>query len=152
VQREFQVVPGGTVTFDGPPENPILDINAQYSVKQVRDLSVIVHLTGRVLPTFHIELSNTGDYQIAASDLLSYLLIGSPGFDFGANAGTQQILSSVLGPTANAALSNALRNSLGSWVDVIQLQLPTSTPTNNSFQQILSGSTVGAEKQFGNVY
>ncbi len=139
VQREFQVLPGGTVTFDGPPEDPVLDINAKFDVKQVHDLSVIVNLNGRLLPYPVIDFKSTADYQISTSDLLSYLLTGSPGFDFGANAGTSQILSSLLAPTLSAIAANALRPSLGSWVDVLQLNLVTSQTTTSSFSQYLSG-------------
>ncbi|MEO7085272.1 MAG: translocation/assembly module TamB domain-containing protein [Gemmatimonadaceae bacterium] len=152
VQREFQVLQGGTVTFDGPPENPSLDITARYQVKQVRDLAIDVKLQGRLIPFPGIYFSSNADYAISTSDIISYLLTGSPGFDFGANAGTSQILASVLAPTVSALAANQLRGSLGPWVDVFQLQFAqgntNGTASGSGFN--LNGTTIGAEKQFGN--
>lgn len=157
VQREFQVLPNGVVTFDGSPENPILDIKAQYNVKQgrQRDLGVIVNLHGRV-PNQVVSLSSNADYEISTSDLVSYLLTGKPGLDFGANSQTSQVLASVLAPTISAVAADQLRQSLGSWVDAFQIQLgsgdsPTGGNGNqSSFQQYLQGATIGAEKQVTN--
>jgi translocation and assembly module TamB len=161
VQREFEVLPEGTVTFDGPPENPALDIKAQYNVKQFRDrdLGVIVNLHGRLLPYPIIDFASTADYEISTSDLLSYLLTGRPGFDFGANATTQQVLTSFLAPTLSAVAADRLRQNLGSFFDAFQFQLGSSaasTDANAAFfsrtnlSQYLYGSTIGAEKQFSN--
>ena len=158
VQREFQVLPDGTVTFNGPPENPTLDIRAQYNVKQVRDkdLGVFVHLYGPLLPNPVIEFQSNADYQISQSDLLSYLLTGKPGFDFSASA---QLVSSFLAPTVSALTSGALRQSLGSWLDVFQFQLGTGGSATapgaqatggTAWSQYLFGSTIGAEKQVSN--
>lgn len=156
-RREFQVLSDGTVTFNGPPENPTLDIRAQYNVKQTRDkdLGVFVHLYGPLLPNPVIEFQSNADYQISQSDLLSYLLTGKPGFDFSANA---QTVSAFLAPTISAVTSSALRQSLGSRLDFVQFQLGTGSTTadgapptgGNQFSQYLSGSTIGAEKQFSN--
>jgi translocation and assembly module TamB len=157
VQREFQVRSDGTVTFNGPPENPTLDIWAQYNVKQTRDkdLGVLVHLYGPLLPNPVIDFQSTADYDISTSDLLSYLITGRPGFDF--SASQSQVVGSFLAPTVSALTSSALRQTFGSRLDMIQFQLGTSgstgavgSPTNagSQFSQYLTGSTIGAEKQF----
>ena len=88
VKREFTVLTGGTVTFDGDPNNPLLNIHAQHNVRRPgdRDLGVIVNLHGRLLPYPVIDFNSNADYAIAQSDLISYLLIGRPGFDYGADA------------------------------------------------------------------
>lgn len=154
VQREFQVLPNGVVTFDGPPENPILDIRAQYNVKQYqqRDLGVIVNLHGRV-PNQVVSLSSNADYEISTSDLVSYLLTGKPGLDFGANSQASQVLASFLLPTLSAVAADQLRQSLGSWVDALQIQLGTGSTNAGTVtkpQDYLAGSTIGAEKQVTN--
>jgi translocation and assembly module TamB len=156
VQREFQVLSDGKVTFNGPPENPTLDIRAQYNVKQIRDkdLGIFVHLHGPLLPNPVIDFQSNADYEISTSDLLSYLITGRPGFDF--NANQSQVVGSFLAPTVSALTSSALRQTFGSRLDMIQFQLGTSgstsaagaTPTSNQFSQYLLGSTIGAEKQF----
>jgi translocation and assembly module TamB len=158
VQREFQVLPDGKVTFNGPPENPTLDIRAQYNVKQFRDkdLGIFVHLHGPLLPNPVIDFQSNADYEISTSDLLSYLITGRPGFDF--NANQSQVVGSFLAPTVSALTSSALRQTFGSRLDMIQFQLGTSgstsaagaTTTSSPFSQYLLGSTIGAEKQFNN--
>jgi hypothetical protein len=69
-----------------------------------------------------VDLTSTESYSISPSDLVSYLLIGQPGFDFASNPDVTQTLAQVLAPTASAVLGNALRGSLGSWVDLLQFQ------------------------------
>lgn len=157
VQREFTVQPEGTVTFNGAADNPTLDIKAKYDVKQYhdRDLGVIVHLYGPLLPYPVIGFESTADYEISTSDLLSYLLTGKPGFDFSASPGSSQIIASFLAPTISALAADRLRQSLGSVVDAFQFQFgaygqdPTGT-TRSNFTNALYGATIAAEKQFKN--
>ena len=162
VQREFQVLQGGTVTFTpvDRPENPTLDIKAKHDIKQQGgDLGVIVRLHGPLIPYPEIDFSATGvDYEIPPSDLLSYLLTGKPGFDFGQNSQTSQVLASFLAPTASAFLSDQLRQKLGTWIDVFQFQLGGPGTVDQSagafsranLSQVFYGTTVGAEWQFKN--
>ncbi len=157
VQREFTVLPGGTVTFDGSsPETPLVDIRARYNVKQFkdRDLGVIVNLRGR-LPQPTIEFSSDAEYTIATSDLLSYLITGAPGFDFGADRTTQQLLAAVLSPTVSAVVADRLRRSLGGFVDAFQLELGTYNLGNqgggvfsgSNIRNYLNTATISAEKR-----
>jgi translocation and assembly module TamB len=127
VQRQFSVLPGGTVTFDGSsPETPLVDIRAQYSVRRLRerDLAVIVNLTGR-LPTPQISFSSDNEYTLEQSDLLSYLIIGQPGFDFS----NSNVAASFVSPTISAFVADRLRRTpLGSLVESFQLELGTFDP------------------------
>ncbi len=155
VQREFQVLSDGTVTFDGAAQDPLLDIKAQYAVKQYhdRDLNVIVNLSGRV-KTPKIQFSSDADYEISQSDLVSYLVLGKPGLDFGANSDAREVLASVIAPTLSAYAADRLRQSVG-WLDMLQFQLGggnyttsgTSPITSQTFSSYLYGATIGAEKQ-----
>ena len=115
VQREFQVLSGGTVTFTpvDPPQNPTLDIRAKHDIKQQGgDLGVIVSLHGPLIPYPVIDFSATGvDYEIPPSDLVSYLLTGKPGFDFGQNPQSSQVVASFLAPTVSAFAADRLRQS-----------------------------------------
>jgi translocation and assembly module TamB len=159
VQREFQVLPGGTVTFNGAPENPILNIFAQYNVKQYRDrdLEIRVNLHGPLLPYPQIDFSSNQEY-ISTSDLLSYLLTGRPGFDFASNPSTQQVVASFLAPTVSAYTADKLRQSFGSVFDAFRFELGGTNNAQNPGTQAgtlglssyLYGATIGAEKQFAN--
>lgn len=132
VQREFNVLPGGTVTFDGTsPETPIVDIKAQYNVKRdrERDLGVIVNLTGR-LPNPEIKFTSDNDYPLEASDLLSYLIIGQPGFDF-RNANALAFVS----PTVSAILAGTLRPFVGSYINSFQLEFGATQGQSGALSQ-----------------
>ncbi len=153
LQREFQVQTGGTVTFAGDPENPTLNIDAQYNVKQYhdRDLGVIVNLNGPLLPYPTIYLKSNADYSISETDLLSYLLTGQPGFDFSPTGQTQQVLA-LLAPTVSAVAADRLRQSVPG-LDMLRFELGASQNTStNAFSTVglkdyLYTSTIGAEKQ-----
>ncbi len=157
VQREFQVLQGGTVTFDGPPEFPVIDIKAQYNVRQARDrdLGVFVEAAGR-LPNYGITFSSDAGYELSTSDILSYLLIGRPGLDFTSNQQASEVLASVLTPTLSAVATDRLRQTLGSAVDVFSLQFGATQPTQgaNAFsvenlKYSLYGATLNAETAVG---
>jgi translocation and assembly module TamB len=158
VQREFAVLPGGTVTFDGSsPETPLVDIKARYNVKQFkdRDLGVIVNLKGR-MPNPTIEFGSDAEYTIAQSDLLSYLIIGAPGFDFGADKTTQQVIAQVLSPTVSAFVADRLRQQLGGLVSSFQFELGNYNIANSSaingrnITGYLSTATISAEQRVFN--
>lgn len=163
VQREFSVLTGGTVTFDAAssPETPYVDIKAQYNVNEFSDrqLGVIVAVKGR-MPNPRLEFSSNAQYTIETSDLLSYLIIGRPGFDFAGNQGTSQLVASVLSPTISAVTANSLRPLLGSWVDAFQLEFGTynvGTPGENIFsgkniQAYLYSATISAGRAYKNFY
>ena len=163
VQREFQVLADGRVTFDGPPTTPFVDIRAQYNVKQPPnpDLGVIVNLKGQ-MPTPTIEFSSNAGYEISQSDLLSYLIVGRPGFfATGTGSNTTQVVASFLSPTLSAVAADQLRRTFGSTLDVFQFELGGANYTSETQQsnslfsgrtltQYLSGATIGAEKQITN--
>ncbi|HET7372123.1 MAG TPA: translocation/assembly module TamB domain-containing protein [Gemmatimonadaceae bacterium] len=160
VQREFQVLSGGTVTFNGAPDNPTLNIFAQYNVKQYRDrdLEIRVNLHGPLIPYPQIDFSSNADY-ISTSDLLSYLLTGRPGFDFASNSNTQQVVASFLAPTVSAYTADRLRRSFGSVFDAFRFELGSASNAQTAgtaqagslgLRGYFYGATIGAEKQFAN--
>lgn len=156
VQREFNVE-SGTLTFDGPPEFPLVDLKAKYNVHQARDrdLGVIVELAGR-MPNPVITFSSDAGYELSTSDILSYLLIGRPGLDFTSNQNANEVLASVLTPTLSAVATDRLRGALGSAVDVFSLQLGATQPTSaanpfsvENLRYSLYGATLNAETAVG---
>lgn len=157
VQREFTVQRGGTLTFDGPPEFPVVDIKATYEVRQARDrpLNVIVELAGR-MPNPVITFESDAGYDLSTSDILSYLLIGRPGLDFTSNQQANEVLASVLTPTLSAVATDRLRQTLGSAVDVFSLQLGATQPSQGAtpfsvenLKYSLYGATLNAETAVG---
>jgi hypothetical protein len=133
-----------------------VDIKAQYNVKQFhdRDVGVIVNLSGR-MPNPKIDFSSNIGYELSQSDLLSYLIIGRPGFDFGANGQATQTLASFLAPTISAVAADRLRQNLGSAFSSFTLELGAANPAqqnaglfnSTALSQYLSTATIGAQKQ-----
>ena len=157
LQREFSVLNGGTVIFAGDPENPTLNIDAIYNVKQYhdRDLGVIVNLRGPLLPYPEISFNSNADYTISTTDLLSYLLVGKAGFDFSQSRGASQILA-VLAPTLSAVAADQIRQQVPG-LDVLNFEFGAAasgaqsdnagTFSNLRLSDYLYTSTIGAGKQ-----
>ncbi|PYP77457.1 MAG: hypothetical protein DMD35_15085 [Gemmatimonadetes bacterium] len=159
VQREFQVQ-SGRITFFGTPDfNPSIDVSALYRVKQSRraDIDVKARIVGPFYPQPSLELSSD-DAFISQTDLVSYLVTGRPIAELNAaNTQATQAAADVLLPTGSALLSRALRDQLGGWVDLFQIQTGAADTreTNSSqrqtasenFRNVLSGTRLGGEKQ-----
>lgn len=160
VQREFNVMQGGKVSFLGTSDNnPLINISAQYNVKRSgqADLVVVATVSGPLYPGPKVDLSSTETYAISQSDLVSYLLTGQPGFDFASNPDVTQTLAQVLAPTASAVLGNALRGSFGSWVDLLQFQGGAANQTGTAagaqqglLSSFLGNASIGGETQVTN--
>ncbi|HKO14684.1 MAG TPA: translocation/assembly module TamB domain-containing protein [Gemmatimonadaceae bacterium] len=161
VQREFQVQQG-TITFYGTADNnPNVDITATHNVKRSGqpDLVVAVHILGPLIPNPSIELTSNESY-LSTSDLVSYIVTGQPTYALnqeGANRVAQA--SAVLVPTLTALGAQTLRSSLGSWVDLVQLQSGATDLTGqtgareqgrSTFTDYLYGARLGGEKQISN--
>jgi hypothetical protein len=124
-----------------------------------RDLGVIVTLRGR-LPTPSIEFSSNAEYAISTSDLISYLIIGTPGFDFGANATTSQIVASLLSPTVSAFTAGQLRRVFGSAIDLsVELGTYNTGPaggnifsTENLNNYLNTATITGGREVYRNLY
>jgi translocation and assembly module TamB len=123
-QRDFRVE-SGTVTFFGSSElPPELNIQAVHTVKRANstDLRIVVRLRGSITNP-SVTLESGESYQIATSDLVSYLIFGVQSFELSAqDTRTAQLAAQTLIPTGQAVLSNQLRGLIGSWSDYIQLR------------------------------
>jgi translocation and assembly module TamB len=159
VQREFQVQ-SGRITFFGTADfNPSIDVSALYRVKQARraDIDVQARIVGPFYPQPSLELSSD-DNLISQTDLVSYLVTGRPSSELN-TASTQayQAAADVLLPSGGAWLSRTLRDQLGGWVDLLQIQTGSgdTRETNSSqrlsasenFTSVLRGTRIGGEKQ-----
>ena len=160
VQRDF-VVQSGRITFFGTADfNPSIDVSALYRVRQSRraDIGVRARIVGPFYPQPSLELSSDDEF-ISQTDLVSYLVTGQPIAELNAaNAQAARQAFAVLLPTTSAWVSRALRDQLGGWVDLFQIQAGTADPivtagsagtTNqqNTFRSVLSGTRLGGEKQ-----
>jgi len=159
VQREFQVQAGKISFFGTPDFNPQIDVSALYRVKQSSrsDIAVKARIVGPFYPQPSLELSSDDSF-ISQTDLVSYLVTGRPIAELNA-ASTQatQAAFDVLLPTGSAVLSRALRDQLGGWVDLFQIQAGSSDEratsssqrlsASENFKSVLTGTRLGGEKQ-----
>ena len=157
VQREFQVQTGRITFFGTPDFNPEIDVSALYNVKQGSraDIGIKARIVGNFYPQPALELSSTDAY-LSPSDLVSYLVTGRPSFEQGGLdvAASQRAVEFLL-PTVNATVSRALRDQLGGFVDLIQIQSgaaidPRSVSdgtASSPFRSFLYSTRLGGEKQ-----
>ena len=157
VQREFQVQTGRITFFGTPDFNPEIDVTALYQVKQASraDIGIKARIHGNFYPQPALELSSTDAY-LSPSDLVSYLVTGRPSFELGErDVAASQRAAEFLLPTLNASVSRALREQLGGFVDLVQIQsgaasdqLSASTSSTTSpFRSFLYSTRLGGEKQ-----
>jgi translocation and assembly module TamB len=153
VQRKFQVEQGRVIFFGDADLNPTLDISAIHTVRRGasadagRDINIRVRIVG-TLAQYQLQLESADGLPISESDLLSYLVTGSPSFELGA-AGRAH-----LGTAAAILLP-----SLGSWIgdrfaggrfDVFQLETARLGEfERESFRDFFFGTRLGVGKQFG---
>ena len=159
VQREFQVLSDGSVTFNGPPES---DARRSGAIQR--------QAVSRSRPGHHREVAGTAvavsrnqlheqrglrDRHVRSRELPAHR---QAGLRLRRESRHAQVLSSFLAPTVSAYTSDRLRQSFGSFFDVFQFQLGTTgnATAGSSFLStevvavFLNGSTIGAEKQFSN--
>ena len=156
VQREFQVQ-SGRITFFGTPDfNPEIDVTALYNVKQGNraDIGIRARIFGNFYPQPALDLSSTDAY-LSPSDLVSYLVTGRASFEQGGlDVAASQRAAEFLLPTVNATVSRALRDQLGGFVDLIQIQsgaaidpLAGGDAASSPFRSFLYSTRLGGEKQ-----
>jgi hypothetical protein len=149
-------VQSGRITFFGTADfNPQIDVSALYRVKQSRraDIAVKARIVGPFYPQPALELSSD-DALVSQTDLVAYLVTGRPSAELSeSNAAATQRAAEVLLPTGGALLSRALREQLGGWVDMFQIQTGASdqftqtSAVSDQFRSVLSGTRLGGEKQ-----
>jgi translocation and assembly module TamB len=157
VQRTFQVEQGRVVFFGEAELNPTLDISAIHNVRTSqgddagRDVRVRVRIFG-TLEQPQIELTSAdATVPMSTSDLLSYLVTGSPSFELGAT-GTENVrtAAAILIPTLGSYLGDRFA---GGALDLFQIEAATpgrfGQESNMSTMDVLLGTRIGVGKQLG---
>jgi translocation and assembly module TamB len=77
--RRFDVATGAAVRFTGPPDRPVLDVDATYKLTQKKSngdaVSVVVHVEGPA-DKLSINMSSPGNPGYSDSDLVSMIVTG----------------------------------------------------------------------------
>ena len=156
VQRTFQVEQGRVVFFGEAELNPTLDISAIHNVRTSqaedpgRDVRVRVRIFG-TLEQPQIELTSAdATVAMSTSDLLSYLVTGSPSFELGANGNENvRTAAAILLPTLGSYLGDRFA---GGALDLFQIEAATPdrfTDTRANDLGWLLGTRIGIGKQLG---
>jgi translocation and assembly module TamB len=125
VQRTFEVEAGLVKFFGDPDLNPTLDISAKHVVRAIRqgndlDVPVRLRITGPLYPQPQLELSSADNVQRSQSDLLSYLVTGTPSLAISSTAsGNINTFTQVVLPSIGSYFANKL-NFLG--LDYLEVQ------------------------------
>jgi translocation and assembly module TamB len=155
VQRTFQVETGTVVFFGDAEFNPTLGISAIHTVRTAqmeeagRDVRVRVRIFG-TLEQPQIELTSAdATVPMSTSDLLSYLVTGSPSFELGAKgAENLQTAAAILLPTLGSYLGDRFA---GGRLDLFQIEAASATEfrLDRSAMDLLLGTRLGVGKQLG---
>ena len=157
VQRTFQVE-AGTVVFFGDTElNPTLNITAVHTVRTLQaddagggGVQVRVRIFG-TLEEPRIELTSAdATVPMSESDLLSYLVTGSPSFELGA-MGEENLrtAAAILLPTLGSYLGDRFA---GGRLDLFQIEAASAREfdfTGTSTKDLLLETRLGVGKQLG---
>lgn len=158
VQRTFSIE-DGTIRFfrNEPTLNPTLNINAVHTVRQAsvgsRQQDTRIRVTiGGTLAQPDIRFSSADNVALSQSDLISYLVTGSPSFGVNSIANAGNVFLSSIG----SAFSDKLSDWTGNWFDYLQLQTAYDPNSANSAQRLsifagaFGGTRLGGAKQLMN--
>ena len=154
VQRTF-TVEGGDLRFLNETElNPILNISAIHTIRQVsssssgrNDVRIRVRVVG-TLTRPRLLLESADSLQLSESDLISYLVAGVPSFGIGGATSENRFrVSSVAISTVSSILSSRFS---GGVLDYVNIQTANvSGQQQVSRQSLLNGVQFGIGKQLG---
>lgn len=155
VQRTF-TVEGGELRFLNETElNPILNISALHTVRQVssnyggrNDVRIRVRVQGTLIrPTLRLESADS--LQLSESDLISYLVAGVPSFGLGGQLSANRFsASSIALSTISSYISARFSGGLFDYVS-IQTTTGSNSQQQQSRQGLLNGVQFGIGKQLG---
>lgn len=152
VQRTFNVE-GGELRFLNETElNPILNISALHTVRQIsstyggrNDVRIRVRVQG-TLAQPRLRLESADSLQLSESDLISYLVAGVPSFGIGGGlAENRSTASSIALSTLSSYISAKFSGGL---FDYVTIQT-ASDQLRQSRQGLLNGVQFGIGKQLG---
>lgn len=152
VQRTFNVE-GGELRFLNETDlNPILNISALHTVRQIsstyggrNDVRIRVRVQGTLIQP-RLRLESADSLQLSESDLISYLVAGVPSFGIGGGLAENRLTASSI---ALSTLSSYISAKFsGGLFDYVSIQT-ASDQLRQSRQGLLNGVQFGIGKQLG---
>ena len=146
--KRFSIT-SGTLTFNGPPEDPYVDIAAEYDVRTLRGstgaVSITLSVSGQMSEQLDLVLGS--DPEMAYADIVSYIATGQP-----ASASLQ--LGGIGGTGADLAvgqLTALIEGIAGSrlGLDVVTIEQTGGTPTVTAGKYVTSRLFVSVSQPLG---
>ncbi|MDD4820629.1 MAG: translocation/assembly module TamB domain-containing protein, partial [Flavobacteriales bacterium] len=156
-KRKFTLIPGGNITFDSDPSNPLIDFSATYktntkpaaflttvSENAREEVLMTIHLTGALTApvyTFNIEMPKAAEnvreelaYRISDQEQLNQQFISLMALNTFSNTGGENqnpnmVATGVAGLTASM-LSNQFSNIVQRFVNDIDINVNLNTSTD----------------------
>ncbi|MEP7380249.1 MAG: translocation/assembly module TamB domain-containing protein [Gemmatimonadota bacterium] len=156
VQRTF-TVEGGELRFLNETElNPILNISAIHTVRQIsssyggrNDVRIRVRVQG-TLTQPRLRLESADSLQLSESDLISYLVAGVPSFGIGGGLAENRFSASSFAlSTLSSYISAKFSGGLFDYVNIQTATGNSSGREQQSRQGLLNGVQFGIGKQLG---
>ncbi len=156
VQRTF-TVEGGELRFLNETElNPILNISAIHTVRQVsstyggrNDVRIRVRVEGTLIQP-RLRLESADSLRLSESDLISYLVAGVPSFGIGGALGQNRFSASSLAlSTLSSYISAKFSGGLFDYVNIQTATGGASGQQQQARQGLLNGVQFGIGKQLG---
>lgn len=156
VQRTF-TVEGGELRFLNETElNPVLNISAIHTVRQVsstyggrNDVRIRVKVEG-TLTQPRLRLESADSLRLSESDLISYLVAGVPSFGIGGELGQNRFSASSLAlSTLSSYISAKFSGGLFDYVNIQTASGGVSGQQQQARQGLLNGVQFGIGKQLG---
>lgn len=157
VRRTFQIERGRLRFFGDPDFNPVLDINAVHTVRQIsstyggrNDIRIGVQISG-TLANPGLRLVSADSLQLSESDMISYLVAGVPSFGIGGDfRGNTQAASAIFLNSISSFASSWATRATGGFFDYLQFQTAADRARLGSgfgFSNLFEGAQLGVGKQ-----
>ncbi len=146
--KRFNIT-SGTITFNGPVGDPLVDISAEYDIRTLRgsteDVTITLSVSGRMSEQLDLTLGSNPD--MAYADIVSYIATGQP-----ASASLQ--LGGIGGTGADLAvgqLTSLVEGIAGSQLglDVVTIEQTGGTPTVTAGKYVTSRLFVSVSQPIG---
>jgi translocation and assembly module TamB len=156
VQRTFTIEGGDLRFFDDPEFNPLLNISALYTVRQVsatyggrNDIRIRARVVG-TLARPGLIMESVDSLSISTSDMLSYLVAGVPSLGIGDVAQNTELASAIALGTFSSLVSSWWSGGL---FDYVQIQTASdrfrfgATTGEQRSQNLFEGAQLGVGRQ-----
>lgn len=145
--RRFEIA-SGTLTFNGPPGDPLIDIEAEHQPRPLgrtageEEVTITLSLEGRL--SERLDLTLGSDPQMTNADILSFLATGQPARS---GLGGEEVLQGLALPQLTMLMEGIAEAGLG--LDVVTIEQRAGTPHLTAGSYVSSRLFVSVSQPLG---